>query len=80
MMPPLCDVCGAVPSGGSAEGFGTLIFADYIPLPEGRTGHPGGLIWFCSEHLEQARGLTHLNSADALGRLTPDRNPDREPF
>ena len=66
MRPPICDVCG--------EGFepseGDLLrFADYEPLPEGMVGHPDGLLWICGEHLEEAKGLTHLSGSAAVEEL-----------
>ena len=69
MRPPICAVCGKDfredlknddISGGSVR------FADYISLPEGRVGHPHGLEWFCSQHIRKAKILTHLLAKQAI--------------
>jgi hypothetical protein len=69
MKPPLCCLCGddRDPDAGLVQ------FADFEELPEGRPGHPRGLEWFCSRHLEAARAASHLPSAVALERLRARR-------
>ena len=62
MRPPICELCG-----GEAEE--TVRFADYEPLPQGMTGHPRGLGWFCRRHLPAARELRGMVMGDALGAL-----------
>jgi hypothetical protein len=32
-------------------------------------GHPHGLAWFCSEHLEAAQALSSLTFQDAMKKL-----------
>ncbi len=71
MMPPHCALCGKESELGDHRGFQLVTFADYRPLPEGITGHPDGLVWFCAVHVDEAKALSHLNSRDALGSLVP---------
>lgn len=63
MRPPICFICGTRFS--PREGGGTVRFTDYEPLPEGMTGHPEGLEWFCEEHHKEALELTEHTSAQA---------------
>ena len=57
-------------------------FKDYQPLPDGLTGHPQGLEWFCNEHLQGAEELSHLHSKEAIAQLrnaemkSPSMMPD----
>ncbi len=66
MKPPICAVCHTRFS--PAEG-GTVRFANYESLPEGMVGHPKGLEWFCSSHIEAARDLSSLSSGEAIERI-----------
>ena len=72
MKSPICHLC-KTDFGSEHFHFGSggalVQFADYKPLPEGAVGHPHGLEWFCSEHLEVARTLTALLCADAMSKL-----------
>ncbi len=67
MMPPRCEVCDLAFDPGL--GGDSVAFADLEDLPEGMTGQPEGLAWFCRRHLEAARSLRHLELADACRRL-----------
>ena len=62
MRPPICEVC----RGRATE---TVRFADHEPLPDGMTGHPPGLGWFCRRHLEGARALAGRSLGEAVGLL-----------
>ena len=55
------------------QDFSLVQFTDYKPLPEGMTGHPDGYLWFCSDHIEQATGLSHCSSTEALRILRRNR-------
>ena len=67
MKPPQCALCGE--RFDPAEGGGLVRFADYQPMPEGVVGHPRGLEWFCSAHLEMARSRSYLEAADAIQEM-----------
>lgn len=67
MKPPMCDLCSAK-FDPSEEG-GTVRFANYESLPEGMVGHPKGLLWFCGQHLEDAKSRSHLDSKEAINEL-----------
>ncbi|MEL6880170.1 MAG: hypothetical protein AAGM27_07490 [Cyanobacteria bacterium J06554_3] len=70
MKPPICAVCGKRFSPGKGEDGGTTVkFADYAPLPERRVGHPKGMVWVCSEHLEGARSHANLTTAEAIKKI-----------
>ena len=62
MRPPICELCG----GKARE---TVTFADHEPLPEGMTGHPRGVGWFCHRHLAAARRLRRLSLEEARRSL-----------
>lgn len=64
MRPPICDLCGRDAGGGEL-----VSFRDYEALPEGMTGHPRGLCWFCSRHAHAAKMLQNLDTAEAIGQL-----------
>lgn len=67
MKPPVCALCGSrfdPPDGG-----GTVKFSDYEPLPDGMTGHPEGLEWFCERHRDSARSVQELGAAAAMEQL-----------
>lgn len=64
MKPPICALCRkrfSPSSGGS-----TVSFKDYTSLPDGIVGHPKGLAWFCSDHIDLAEVHSHLSMAEAL--------------
>jgi hypothetical protein len=67
MMPPECEICGL--AFDPKKGGGTVGFADLEELPQGMSGHPAGLGWFCAGHLEAARALRQLDLAEACRRL-----------
>ncbi|MCH1410392.1 MAG: hypothetical protein L7V87_15295 [Verrucomicrobiales bacterium] len=47
--------------------FDLVRLTDYEPIDH--PGHPKGLHWFCSYHLEADKTLEYLSSGEALGRL-----------
>jgi hypothetical protein len=70
MKPSVCELCKKphLAESGSVSG-DWLEFADYKPLELGVIGHPDGFEYFCDEHVEAARKLTHLPANDALSEL-----------
>jgi hypothetical protein len=44
-------------------------FRDSAPLPEGMTGHPDGVEWYCERHFDAAEALSEASYADALHEL-----------
>lgn len=65
MKPPICHLCGQ-----PVDGAGDLVrFADFVPLPDGMTGHPHGLEWFCVRHVDRARALSGRSIDDAMARM-----------
>jgi len=69
MRPPICAVCDRdfrEDLEDSDLSGGTVSFSDYISLPDGMVGHPNGLEWFCSEHIQKARTLSHLTAKQAV--------------
>ena len=70
--PPICELCGRdfravwMESGGGGE---LLDFAGLRRSPQGMTGNPKGLGWFCRRHVEAAAALRHLPMEDALAKL-----------
>lgn len=70
MKPPLCEYCHKRFSAAKKEG-GLVRFANYQTLPKGKVGHPKGLGWFCKEHLEAAKTLSHYSMKEALEKLEP---------
>jgi hypothetical protein len=69
MMPPECEICQANLRDDPELRFDTVAFADLVPLPDGMTGHPDGLLWFCAEHFKDAEPLAHLPWRRALRQL-----------
>ena len=66
MRPPICEICGG-------EATATIAFADYRPLPDGMTGHPRGVGWFCARHLAAAEALRTLPLGAAVLRVRARR-------
>ena len=48
---------------------GSVVQYAGVPLPDGMTGHPDGLLWFCEPHLAAAEALAHLPWRQALTQL-----------
>lgn len=71
MKPPVCHLCGtSFFDEPERDRRGALVaFADYRPLPRGMVGHPHGLEWFCTDHVEAAQELQALTLADATAVL-----------
>lgn len=67
MQPPICSFCHRDQRDCEGLEFGLVKFADYEPLD--RPGHPKGMLWFCNEHLEEAKKLEQLESSNALKQL-----------
>ena len=68
MKPPRCDLCNR--SFEHREGGGLVYFSDHTPLPDGMTGHPDGVEWYCKRHYDAAKALSRLPYADARRELT----------
>lgn len=69
MKPPYCFLCHKDCRCAAFHlnaGGGFVRFADFLPLPDGKVGHPQGLEWFCPEHLPAAKTLAFKNSNGAL--------------
>ncbi|MFK7803517.1 MAG: hypothetical protein AB8G95_17915 [Anaerolineae bacterium] len=66
MRPPICALCNDRfdPKDG-----GTVRFANFEPLPEGMVGHPKGLEWFCGQHIESAKGRSHMTTKEAIDEM-----------
>jgi len=74
MEPPICKLCHEDfdPSGPGHVTGGLLTFRpapDHEPLPEGMTGHPENMAWFCARHWPAAAALEQLTLGEALARL-----------
>lgn len=67
MRPPICDFCDRDSRDEPGLEFGLVSFRNRERLEQ--PGHPEGLLWFCQDHLEQARELSHLDSHEALRRM-----------
>lgn len=63
MRPPICDLCG---KRFDASDGGLVRFADYEPLPNGRVGHPKGVLWFCPRHIAAAEKRSEQPSTAAI--------------
>ncbi len=74
MIPPICELC--FKDFRDEEEGGDLL---YFKMTEkgrefekrteeepGFTGHPPDAAWFCNEHLEEAKKLTHLTLDEAM--------------
>ena len=70
MMPPICGLCSKR-FNPSEEG-GTVRFANYEALPDGVVGHPTGLVWFCGEHIEEAKSRSYMSSKEAIDEMWVD--------
>ncbi|MDB3940060.1 hypothetical protein N9406_03785 [Verrucomicrobiales bacterium] len=67
MEPPICSLCDRDHRDQPDLDFDLVRFTDYEPIDH--PGHPKGLHWFCSDHLEAAKTLEYLYSGEALERL-----------
>jgi len=67
MRPPICDFCDRDERKHPGLEFGLVSFRNHEPL--GEPGHPEGLLWFCQDHISEARSLSHLDSGEALRRM-----------
>jgi len=68
MKPPICAFCKRDFRSSAEEG-GLVKFSNYESLPDGMTGHPKGMEWFCGKHLEAARSLSELSLKGAIGAM-----------
>ena len=79
MRPPICEICDR---DFDPHKEGGLI--DFKETPEGRAfdkrvaeegivGHPPDTGWFCGDHIEQARELTHLTISEACRKIRADK-------
>ncbi|HIG66084.1 MAG TPA: hypothetical protein EYQ43_11160 [Methyloprofundus sp.] len=67
MRPAICKVCNI--SAVQSPNGEWVTFLDYKSLDEEEIGHPDGLEWFCENHIEAAKLLSHKNYSDALQEL-----------
>ncbi len=67
MRPPICDVCGH--RFDPREGGGLVHFRDAQSLPDGMTGHPDGVEWYCKRHYDQAHALRESTYAEAMQQM-----------
>jgi hypothetical protein len=67
MKPAVCGICGKIPD--KAQMGAWVEFSDYDAEGEKDLSHPDGLEYFCDEHLDAARSLAGLTSAEALKKL-----------
>jgi hypothetical protein len=75
MKPAVCGVCGK--SAIESHNGDWVTFSDYKQPEKDEIGHPEGLKWFCERHLEEAKSLSKLESAEALEELR-NRHPITE--
>ena len=75
MKPAVCGVCGK--SAIESHSGDWVTFSDYKQLDKDEIGHPEGLEWFCERHLEEAKSLLRLKSAEVLVELR-NRHPTTE--
>ncbi len=75
MRPPICAVCH-VRFGADEGGLCSFVlddaaraFAKRRREEPGFVGHPPQQEWFCGDHIEAARALTHLTRSAALELL-----------
>ncbi|WP_221796538.1 hypothetical protein [Oceanobacter mangrovi] len=67
MKPVICTVCGKAPK--SSQDGDWLAFADFKASEVSDLSHPGGLEYFCGEHLDAARRLQGMIAIEAIGEL-----------
>ena len=72
MEPPICAICDRDGRDHPDLEFDLVKFADYEPID--CPGHPDGLRWFCSNHLEKARNLENLTSQNAIKEIRKSQN------
>ncbi len=82
MKPPFCAMCGNNLRNDERE-FELLYFK--LTLEEEasnqrmrdnrRVGHPAGAYWFCADHTEQAKTLTHLHIKEAKAIMEQPPKP-----
>ena len=67
MKPPICAVCRRRRPKATVDRL--VRFSDYEPLPPRMVGHPKGLHWFCSDHVEAAKALADKPWSEARALL-----------
>lgn len=71
MRPPVCAICGKKfgDTGGLVTFKKTELDTAWDKRMEqpGMVGHPPYMEWFCEEHLQQARDLSHMTKPEAMG-------------
>lgn len=67
MEPPVCSLCDRDQRDHPDLAFELVKFRDceVIDMP----GHPDGLLWFCQDHLDEAKRYDYLISEEAMRRL-----------
>lgn len=68
MKPPICSACGK-DFRSNAQSGALVAFADAKKLEDGRTGHPPGHAWFCSDHVHLARQYSEFDYSTALDKI-----------
>lgn len=76
MRPPICAICDNDFRGTMSEG-GLVQFKlseedveTNKKFEDSRiSGHPAGLEWFCKDHFQSAKKLTHLTKQEALKQM-----------
>jgi hypothetical protein len=75
MIPPICEICYRK---FNPDKEGDLVYFkktkkgeefEEKAKEEGFVGHPPDATWFCGDHLEEAKKLTHLTIDEAVGML-----------
>ena len=72
MRPPICAICDRDTREYPDLKFDLVRFADYESMDH--PGHPSGLEWFCSDHIEQAQELDLLFRSDAIKQIKKKEN------
>jgi len=77
MRPPICAICdNDFRASMSEEGLVSFKLSDKEIEENKRfedskiTGHPAGLEWFCKDHYEKAKKLSHLTKREAIKQMS----------
>lgn len=75
MEPPICAFCQRDQRDHEEIEFNLVRFRNFESID--RPGHPEGLLWFCQDHLTEARRLDYLTSGQAIARMRADNHRPR---
>jgi len=67
MEPPICAFCHRDQRDHEEIEFDLVRFRNFESIDH--PGHPDGLLWFCQDHLKEARRLEYLTSGQAMTRM-----------